>query len=97
MDCPSPSMPLVYVSCVPRRRLACFLCLPGAGKRLVCVLEVGRGSRLRLLGCLPKRLTAAAHRRAEFFRPSPPVPARGLRCVGRGVTHGEVGRGERED
>ena len=39
----------------------------------VWVLEGGRGSRrlrlrLRLLCCLPKRLTAVTHRRAEFLR-----------------------------
>ena len=31
----------------------------------------------------PKRLTAVVHRRAEFLRPSPSVPIRGLRCGGR--------------
>ena len=61
----------------------------------------GRGSglrlRLRLLRCLPKRLTAVAHRRAEFLRPSPSVPIRGLRCGGAyGRARGEVGWGERE-
>ena len=49
-------------------------------KGLVWVLEMGRGGvlrlRLRLLRCLPKRLTAVAHRRAEFLRPSPSVHTR---------------------
>ena len=46
--------------------------------------EIGRGGglrlRLRLLRCLPERLTAATHRRAESLRPSPSVLVRGLRC-----------------
>ena len=29
------------------------------------------------------RLATVVHRRAEFLRPSPSVPTRGLRCVGR--------------
>ena len=43
----------------------------------------------------PNRLTAAAHRRAEFLRPLPSsVPARGLRCVGREEGRGGDGAGE---
>ena len=45
----------------------------------------------------PKRLTAVVHRRAELLRPSPSVPTRGLRCLGRGGERGggagEGGRG----
>ena len=45
----------------------------------------------------PDRLTAAAHRRAEFLRPSPSVPVRGLRCGGAcGKRGGGVDWGERE-
>ena len=54
-----------------RRRLVCgrLVPSPASGNGVVWVLEVGRGSRLRLrlrlrlLCCLPKRLTAVAHRR----------------------------------
>ena len=43
------------------------------------------------------RLATAAHRRAEFLRPSPSVHIRGLRCGGAcGRARGEVGWGERE-
>ena len=42
---------------------------------LLGVLVIGGGE--------PKRLTAVVHRRAEFLRPSPSVPIRGLRCAGR--------------
>ena len=71
------------------------------GEALVWVLEVGRGSRLRLrlrfLCCLPTRLTAVTHRRAEFLRPSPSVHTRSLRCVGRGGARGRVEWGGREE
>jgi hypothetical protein len=65
--------------------------VPGMGR------ERGLRLRVRFLRCLPKRLTAATHRRAEFHRPSPSVPVRGLRCGGAyGRTRGGVGWGERE-
>ena len=73
-------------------------------KGLVWVPEVGRRSglrlQLRLLRCLPKRLTTGMHRRAEFLRPSPSVLVRGLRCGGVGGSErggvGGLGGSERE-
>ena len=46
------------------------------------LFEVPQGKQW-LRGGEPTRLTAVVHRRAEFLRPSPAVPIRGLRCVGR--------------
>ena len=91
LDYASPSMPRAYVLLVDWRVAVAVT------TRLVWVFEMGRGGRLRLrlrlLRCLPKRPTAVAHRRAEFLRPSPSVPARGLRCVGREAGWGGNGTG----
>jgi len=80
LDYPSPLMLRVYVFLVDWRVAVAVT------TRFVWVFKVGTRSRLRLqlrlLRCLPKRLTAVMHRRAEFLRPSPSVLARGLRCGG---------------
>ena len=95
LDYHSPSMLRVYVFLVDWRVAVAVT------TRFVWVFKVGTRSRLRLqlrlLRCLPKRLTAVTHRRAEFLRPSPSVHIRGLMCLGVGRSRGErVGRGERE-
>ena len=66
----------------------------------LCSLAVRGASGKRWFGGGElKRLTAVAHRRAEFLRPSPSVPVRGLRCGGAcGESEGEgVDWGESED
>ena len=48
---------------------------------MICLIN----ARVRWFrGGEPECLTAMAHRRAELVRPSPSVPTRGLRCLGRG-------------
>ena len=52
VDCPSPSMPLVYVSCLQTTRPDGWCDIRG-GKVLMCALAAGQGCALRLLRRLP--------------------------------------------
>ena len=83
------------VNGVGLRTAASPLLRPSPPDAALDCLRCLRGGRWLRSGEL-KRLTAVAHRRAEFLRPSPSVHIRGSRCVGREEERGGGGAGGRE-